>query len=288
MADFSSRNLALSVSLRRPFGPPQGRLDPNLAAFLDGTLSFAFLSRELADADRARFRCAHGADPLTIPVAAGAWDAFGYVDPVVVIVNEANPARTISFSQLDAIFSASHWHSSAMAVEWGAAGVAAWRGRPIHIVGANAWMDEESARAISFRRAVLDDGTRHGRWRPAPGSGGENEVVDRVAADRLAIGFTGFGHVRPGVKVLALRRTDTAPPIAPTRATIVTARYPLARTVDLLLAPGPRNCIAPDAARLVSYLLSVPGQAIVARIGPFLPLSPGQRRASLRLVRACT
>ena len=74
------------VRLTRPFGPPQGALDPNLGAFLDGRLDFAFLTREIVEADLARFRSRHrGEDPVIVPVAGGSWRRFGYVDAVVVI-----------------------------------------------------------------------------------------------------------------------------------------------------------------------------------------------------------
>jgi phosphate transport system substrate-binding protein len=277
IADFTRLHPDIAVTLRQPFGPPQGRLDPNLQSFLDGHIAFALLSRELADADRAAFRRAHGVDPVVIPVAAGAWNSFGYVDPVVVIVNAANPTISLSLRQLRAIFA----DGRAPIPDWG---IDAWKGQPIHIAGGDAWSGEASARALTVRRIVLRDR----RFRAIPDSGGEDTAVGRVAADPLAIAFTGLGHLGPGVKPIAIRLRDDSPPIPPTRANILDGVYPLARTVDLLLVPGVRGCVDREAALFATYLLSDAGQAVVARTGPFAPLPTRARAAARSRLRICS
>lgn len=271
------------IELARPFGPPTGALDPALEGFLEGRSDFAFLTRDIAEADLATFRNAHdGADPIVIPVAAGAWNRFGYVDAVAIIVNDANPVRRLSFRQLDAIFSTSHWRGGGAVDDWAGLGAGTWRGRAVHIVGGDAWSGQESARALTIRRRILSVAGRRGQWRAAPGTGGEAEVVDRVAADPLAIGFTGMGHLKPGVHAVAIARTDAGAAYDPTARNIIADRYPLARTVDLLVAPG-GGCVRPVQG-FARYLLGGRAQAIVARTGPFLALSPAARRRSLRLV----
>ena len=282
---FAQRETAPAIVYPRPYGPPQGKLDPHLAEFLAGRLDFAFLTRDISEADLSTFRRHHaGMDPLVVPVARGSWNRFGFVDPVVVIVNAANPLQALDIERLDAIFTASRVHGEAAIVEWGAAGVPEWQGRPIRIVGGDAWADEESARAVFLRRNAFSRNGVRGVWRQARGSGGEADNVQRVAADPLALGFTGLGHVLPGTRALSIIPHPGAAPVAPVREAIVSGRYPFARTVDLLLARDADGRIDPVAAEFALFMLGEEGQAIVAGQEDFLPLTEDQRSAALGLV----
>ena len=282
-ADFGARYPDVKLDLITPFGPPQGALDPGFEAFLEGRADFAFLTRDIAEADLATFRRSHhGAAPLVVPVAAGAWDRYGYVDAVAIVVNKANPLQRLSFRQLDAIFSTTRLRGGHAPTDWAALGIAGWRGRPIHVVGGGGWAGDESARALTIRRRVLSVGARRGAWRAVPDSGSEAAVVDRVAADPLAIGFTGMGHLTSGVRPVAIAVGDRDPAYLPTMNTIAADRYPLARTVDLLFAPA-AGC--GDRLRAFArYLLSDAGQRQVRASGVFLPLGAPTRWRSLRMV----
>lgn len=267
------------IVLARPFGPPQGSLDPALEAFLDGKADFAFLTRELAERDLATFRRGHdGADPVIVPVAGGAWNHFGFVDAVVIIVNRANPIRRLSFKQLAAIYSRNRGEEGAP--DWGDLGNR-WHGRPVHLVGGGAWTGEESARALTIRRRIFGSGSKPDEWRAAPDSGGEADVVARVGADPLAIGFTGFGHVDGNVRVVAIAETDRGPAYRPTRGTALSGRYPLLRSVDLLMAQNPEKSFDPLLVGFMQYLIGTDGQDVVRRNGQFIPLTPKERDRAL-------
>lgn len=271
-------------ALAQPFGPPIGAADPALEAFLEGRADFAFLTREIAEADLATFRRAHqGRDPLIIPVAAGAWGQFGFVDAVAIVVNSTNPIARLSFRQLDAIFSTTRLRGSPAVVDWADLGVKRWRGRAIHVVGDGGWTDSESARALTIRRHVLSVGAHRGEWRAVADGGSEAEVVDRVAADPLAIGFTGMGHLKPGTRAVPISRTDFGKAFLPTALTSATGRYPLVRTVDLILDPH-SPCFG-RTRTLPLYLLSDEGQALTTAIGPFQPLPATARYQAERIIR---
>ncbi len=275
------------ISVPPPFGPPQGRLDPALMAFLEGRRDFAFLTRDIAEADLETYHAHHNGDPAILPVAAGAWDRFGYVDPVVFIVHRSNPLKAISFRQIDALLSQSRWRGGKALTDWRDLGLAAWRGQPVHVIGAEAWANEESARALTVRRRVLSVPGRIGQWRQFPQSGNEADVVKRVGADPLAIGFTGLGHLSADVRPLALDGGD-ARPVAPTRAAIASGRYPLARTVDLLIARNANGCLDATLFRFATFLIGPAGQEIVRKQGVFLPLTDRQRqRARAVLTMPC-
>lgn len=266
-----------AASLSGPPGPPQGKLDAELERFLEHRTDFAFLTRDIAEADLATYRRTHPGDPVVIAVANGAWNGFGLVDPVVVIVNRANPLRAITFRQLDGLLSRTRWRGGPAIARWADLGVQGWGDAPIHVKGGEAWAAEESARALTVRRRVLSLRSRRGEWRLFLGSGRETDVVADVAADPLGIGLTGLGHLAAGVRPLALA-AEGGRPTPPTRAAISAGRYPLARTVDLLLPRAPDGCLNPRAQRFAAWLLSPAGQALVRRQGTFLPLTADQLR----------
>lgn len=267
------------VRIAAPFGPPQGALDLNFGAFLDGRLAFAFLTREIAEADLARYRAGHdGREPCIVPVAGGNWKRFGYVDAVAFIVNRQNPLRRLSFRQIDSIYASPPLHGGPNARTWGELGLGgSWRHRPIRIKGGDAWSKEESARALTVRRQVLSREGRTGLWTLAPGTGDDQDVVARVAADPEAIGFTGLGHVEGAVRVVAINR-DGEPAILPTADTARSGRYPLLRTIDMLVDPHATASAFPFA----HFLLSRRGQSVIAQQGDFMKLPPGTLQKALR------
>lgn len=246
----------IAVTIDAPAGPPLSERNPGLAQFLAGQRDFAIVSRDLSLADEARYRQTYHAIPRRIAVAGGSAGGFGLLDPVVFVVNDANPLRAVSFAQLATLLRAT------AAPSWERLGVPQWRGRSVHLVGGQGWTAGESARARVVRDVVLK-----GRRLAAPfATGTEAAVPAAVAADPLAIGFTGLGHLVPGEHTLAIRSPRGV--IAPDPASIASAAYPLTRTVNLYTAPGRPS---PALRQWIAWLRSPQGQAVVAR-SQFLPL----------------
>jgi phosphate transport system substrate-binding protein len=286
-SDFERSQSAVQIDVPPPYDPPQARLSPRLAMFLTGQIDFAFLTRKMSESDVAAFRRAHHYDPIAIPIAAGSWNKFGFVDPVAVVVNDRNPVRGLSFAQLDALFSKSRRRGHAAARDWGRLGVSSLAGQPIHLAGGGSWSREDSARAGIFRERVMLGGS----WRDDPqaaASGTEQEVPARVAADPLAIGFTGLGHLAPGTRAVPLTRGRLSPYIGPTFKAVASGRYPLVRTIDLIVARQPGSCLTPELRSLVGYLLSPRGQRMVTIEGHFLPLTKAQSRSSWLRASSCS
>ena len=286
VAAFRAHHPKAEVSVPPPYLAPQGALSPPLQRFLEGRLDFAFVSRDLAAADVAAFRRAHGYEPLVVPVAGGSYAHFGFVDAVAIVVHKDNPLEGLTFAQVDALFSRTRLRGAAPARRWGDLGVAPWATQPIHVVGSGAWAGEESARAITIRDRVLSAAGRRGEWRDdlVGMHDTEAQVPEKVAADRHAIGFTGMGHVGPGVKALALARDGAGPWIAASYENVAAAAYPLARTVDLVLARRPGAALDPTIEAFVRFLLSREGQRIVRQQNVLLPLTAAQADASLALL----
>ena len=284
---FQALQPGIAVDVPPPYEPPQGALSSRLAAFLSGSLDFAFLSRAMVAKDVQTFRRSHGEDPVVIPVANGSWRRFGFVDPVAVVVNAANPVRGLSFAQLDALFSQSRHRGHAPVTSWGDLGVRVWRGRPIHVIGAASWMGEDSARAAVVRERVLHGGAWRADLAGSGASGTEADVPSRVARDPLAIGFTGLGHLLPGTRAIAIRAAGQSAYFAPTFEAVASGRYPLARTVDLVVAKKRGQCLRPELFEFIRFLLSRQGQAVVAQQDIFIPLTAAQAMASWRSAANC-
>jgi phosphate transport system substrate-binding protein len=96
------------------------------------------------------------------------------------------------------------------------------------------------------------------------------EVIQRVAGDRLAIGFAAINRISPGVKVLAVAGEVGEPPISPTEDMIRSGRYPLDRHL-LIYARQPLDSFVREYLRLV---FSREGQEAIAgdSLG-YIPLS---------------
>jgi len=261
-----------------PYGPPQGRLSSTLSDFIEGKLDFALLSRTLSGPDLARYRQIHGHPPIVVPIANGSWRHFGFVDAVVVIVHADNPLRAVSVQDLRAIFGAG------ARPDWGALGAVNWAGKPVRIYGSADWLQEDTARSATFRSRIMDGLP----WREELlKTGHEGDAPGKVIGDPFGIAVTGLGHLPRGTRPLVIALSPGEPGIAPNYANVRLARYPLTRTLDLLLhrkGGGPSASAAADFAR---YILSREGQEIVARQGIFLPLRAGQARAALDKLGPC-
>jgi len=278
IAGFSKWQPGVSFQLGNGFWPPQGRLNPYLQEFLTGQRDFAFLSRELATADLETFIRHHGYPPLAIPVAMGSWRHFGFVDTVAIIVNDENPLHSLTLAQVDAIFSASRLRGHPPVWHWGELGVAQWDGIAINIVGASAWNNAESARALSVRHTVFEPDGQRGQWRMDLDAGQytEADIPQQVAAAPYAIGFTGLGHLIPGARALALSITPDAAPIAADYMQVASGDYPLSRRLYLLVNIAPGEKLDPVLADFARYLTNLEGQQIVLEQGVFLPLREQQ------------
>lgn len=286
---FHEHEARVRVDVPPPYLPPQGELNPRLRAFIEGRLDFAFVTREMAASDVDAFRRVHGFAPLQLPVSGGSYRHFGFVDSVAVIVNERNPLRGLTLAELDAIFSHTRYRGHpAQVTTWNEIGVREWAGRPVHIVGSGAWAAEESARATFFRERVMDSDGRRGEWRKndAPPDAGDSIVVEAVATDPLAIGFTGMGHLSPEVRAIALSPRAGMPFIEPTYENVARADYPLSRLFYLVIAPKPGQPLAPALDAFARFLLSREGQAVVLSEGVFLPLRAAQVQTARQLLPA--
>src|SRR5262249_40162186 len=107
------------------------------------------------------------------------------------------------------------------------------------------------------------------------------DVVDKIAADRSAIGFAAAMRAKPEIRSVAIAAGQGAEPVAPTCESIISGRYPLDRHL-LIYVSRP---ITPLARQFVRFALSREGQQVIAASPQrYLPLSAHDAAAELAKV----
>src|SRR5437868_2924940 len=99
----------------------------------------------------------------------------------------------------------------------------------------------------------------------------------RSSRSRSSTASTALAYRNPEVKALALADSASGPFVAPTRESVASRAYPLARSAYVYFAPdtptGDRAKVDPKIREFLRYVLSREGQEDVLREGDFLPLS---------------
>lgn len=129
----------------------------------------------------------------------------GAVDALAVYVHKDNPIQCLTMQQVDAIFSKTRRGGHPTEINtWGQLGLTGeWANRPISLYGRNS----ASGTYGYFKEAALFNGDYRDSVKEQPGS---STVVQGVASDRFAIGYSGIGYrtadIAPGAARGASRR----------------------------------------------------------------------------------
>lgn len=251
--DFSNQNPAISITVADP-GSAVG-LDALINGSADVVLTSTAMSQQQADDFANRF----GYAPTLIPVA---------MDGVAVYVNSLNPLRHITLTQLDAIYSATLRCGARQPLRrWAKLGVKGELGsRPIAALG----LSTDSGANRLFKQIALCDGDFRTDFQALAGSGA---VESGLIANPAAIGFSSSALRSAGIRALAIIQRAGETAVAPSVAAIQSGRYPLARTLSVMLNIPPGQKAAPAVQAFLDYARSVAGQAVVAK-GGYVPLPP--------------
>lgn len=231
---------------------------PALAA---NTSALAPMGAEFTPGQLAEYRRAtHGQDPIEFRIAHASLDSSALSGPLAVFVHADNPVRSLTLAQLALAYTgkATHWR------DLGAQG--AWADRPIHLYA----LEPDTPLALSFYGRVL------GANRPAMPEAQfhqSHDLIDRIGADPLGIGFAAAMRATDKVHPLALAAKPGATPVLPTEADVCAGRYPLDRWL-LIYARLPLSAFTREFLTLV---LSREGQQAIADTPQrYLPLSAGE------------
>jgi phosphate transport system substrate-binding protein len=226
-------------------------------ALLDGTSQFAPMSRGMKAKEVDDFKKKYGYPPVALPTS---------IDMLEVYVHKDNPIKGLTLQQVDAVFSRTRKGGYAKAINtWGDLGLKGeWADKPITLYGRN----KISGTNKFFLEHALFNGAFRDEVKEQLGS---DAVVEHVANDKYAIGYSGMGSKSAGVKSLPLALDIKSQYIAPEPENAYSGDYPLTRMLLLYAIQRPGTELDPLRREFIRYLYSQQGQSDVLRSG-FLPL----------------
>jgi len=235
-------------------------------ALLEGASQFAPMSRPMTADEVDAFEKKYGYKPARFRVAA---------DALAVYVNKDNPILCLTLQQLDQIFSSTRKGSGGRSIKtWGDAGMTGeWETRPISIYGRNSI----SGTYEFFKQAVLYGGDYKEDVKQEPGSA---TVVQSVANDKFAIGYSGLGYKTDGVRTVPLAAFYGKECHDTTAEATYSGKYPIARYLYIYLNKKPNEPLNPLRAEFIKYILSKDGQTQTEK-GGYFPISNEIRESDL-------
>ena len=224
-------------------------------ALLEGASQFAPMSRPMSADEVGAFEKKYGYKPARFRVA---------VDALAVYVNKDNPIPCLTLQQVDQIFSATRQGTGSNSIDtWGGVGMTGeWAKKPISIYGRNSI----SGTYEFFKTTVLYNGDYKEGVKQQPGSA---EVVQNVANDKFAIGYSGLGYKTDGVRTVPLAAFYGAQCYDTTAEATYSGKYPIARYLYIYLNKKPDELLDPLRAEFIKYVLSKDGQTLTEKGGYF-------------------
>ncbi len=213
-------------------------------ALLEGASQFGPMSRPMNADEVSAFEKKYGYKPGHFRVAA---------DALAVYVNKDNPILCLTMQQLDQIFSSTRKGSGGRSIKtWGDIGMTGeWATKPISIYGRNSI----SGTYEFFKQTALYGGDYNEDVTQEPGSAA---VVQSVANDKFAIGYSGLGYKTDGVRTVPLAGFYGRPCYDTTAEATYSGKYPIARYLYIYLNKKPDELARP-AARRVHQIHSLQG-----------------------------
>lgn len=222
-------------------------------ALIEGTAQLGPMSRPMKSSEIDAFEKKFGYKPTEIPVA---------VDALAVFVNKDNPVKGLTMKQVDGIFSSSRKTGGEDITTWGQAGLTAdWASKPISIYGRNS----ASGTYGFFKDVALAKGDYKTSVKEQPGS---SAVVQGIATDLAAIGYSGIGYKTSDVRTVALGESDSTL-VEATYENCVSGDYPLARFLYVYVNKKPGKPMDKLTLEFLKYVLSKEGQEVVIKDGYF-------------------
>ncbi|HMK37261.1 MAG TPA: phosphate ABC transporter substrate-binding protein [Desulfomonilaceae bacterium] len=226
-------------------------------ALIEGTAQFGPMSREMKSKEIDDFEKKFGYKPSVIRTA---------VDSLAVFVHKDNPIKCLTLKQLDAIFSKSRKGGAAKdAKTWGDLGLTGeWADKPISLYGRNS----ASGTYGFFKEVALFHGDYKDGVKEQPGS---SAVVQGIASDKYAIGYSGIGYKTADVKAVPLG-VQEGKCFEADAENAYAGDYPLARFLYIYFNKKPQQNLDPLMTEFIKYVFSKEGQLVVIKDG-FYPVS---------------
>ena len=214
-------------------------------ALVSGASQFGPMSRPLKDEEIAAFKAAFGYEPTTIPTS---------IDALAVFVHKDNPIKSLTFKQLDGIFSKTHASGGGDVVTWGDLGLAGeWKDKPISLYGRNS----ASGTYGYFKEHALGKKDFKPDVKEQPGS---SAVIQAVASDKYAMGYSGIGYATADVKAVPLAAEKGGKAFDANAENAYAGDYPLSRFLFVYVNVKPGAEPTPLVKEFMRMVLSQQGQ----------------------------
>jgi phosphate transport system substrate-binding protein len=235
-------------------------------ALLSGDAQFGPMSRFMTSAEIDAFEKKYGYKPTAIRVA---------VDALAIYVNKDNSVPCLTLQQLDQIFSSTRKGSGSKSIDkWGEVGLSGeWSEQPIAMHGRN----QISGTHEFFKQLVLYSGEFKEAVKQEVGS---EAVVDAVAKNRFAIGYSGIGYKTSGVRAVPVAAYYGAKCYETSAEDTYGGKYPIARYLYVYVNKKPNEALDSLRVEFLKYILSKDGQ-IQTEKGGYYPITSEIREAEL-------
>ncbi len=226
-------------------------------ALISGTSQFGPMSRPMKSGEMDDFEKKYGYKPTGLRVA---------VDALAVFVHKDNPIKCLSLAQIDAIFSKGRKQGGKQDITtWGQLGLTGeWATRPVSMYGRNS----ASGTYGYFKEVAMANGDYKDSVKEQPGS---SAVVQAIASDKYAIGYSGVGYRTADVHSVPLSAKDGGTCYDAQPETAYAGDYPITRFLYVYLNKKPAAKLEPLRAEFVKFILSKQGQTGVVKDG-FYPI----------------
>jgi phosphate transport system substrate-binding protein len=232
-------------------------------ALIEGTAQFGPMSRPMKDSEIDDFKKKYGYPPVQIKVA---------VDALGVFVHKDNPIKSLTLKQLRQIFSV-----EGKDMTWGDVGLtdAAWKDQPISLYGRNA----ASGTYAYFKEHALGKKDYKPSVKEQPGS---SAVIQGVASDKYAMGYSGIGYATADVRAVPLADEDK--PFEANAENAYSGDYPLSRFLFVYINAKPGESPTPVVREFMKSVLSQQGQQVTVKFG-FYPIPKRVADEGLQLLK---
>lgn len=237
------------------------------AALLGGASQFAPMSRPMTAEEIEAFEKKYGYQPAHFRVA---------IDALAVYVNKDNPIKCLSQMQIDRMFSSMRKGSGGKNIaNWGDVGLTGeWASTPITLYGRNSL----SGTYEFFRTHVLYGGDYKSDVKQQIGSAA---VVEGVAGDKSAIGYSGLGYKTEGVRAVPVAVYDGGDCYDTSAEMVRAGKYPIARYLEIYVNKNPAEALDPLRAEFIKYILSKDGQILTEK-GGYYSITDTDRQVDLK------
>jgi len=238
-------------------------------AMISGTATFGPMSRAMKEKEIDAFEANFGYKPTALPSA---------IDMLAVYVHKDNPIEHLTLQQVDGIFSKSRKGGQQQdVVLWGDLGLTGeWANKPLSLYGRNS----ASGTYGYFKDHALFGGDYKDSVKEQPGS---SSVVQGVATDRYAIGYSGIGYKTADVRAVPLAK-DASSKVVPAEPEFAyTGEYPLGRYLYLYVNYKGGVELDPLRKEFVRFVFSRQGQEETIKDG-YYPVSARIAERALRSV----